>query len=281
MEQNSEPSSLKIMMGDFIRNKGRRDRIRRNKETLLYKLAFNYLKGYNNRNQNMAMNGECDLMARFSEVKGNKSFTVFDIGANVGDWSLAADGIFPDSRIFAFEMCPETFRTLRENTTGIEKIVCVNAALSDLNIDELEINCLGGNYTRNSIGFPPEGQTVRSVVQMMTGDAFCSENGIESIDFMKIDVEGHELNVLKGFKDMLSNGCIDLIQFELNEYGINSRIIIDDFEDLLGDRYSIGKVYPGYIDFEMKDRFEFWLSSPNYAAVRKDNGLAELMGFKG
>ncbi|HPQ46797.1 MAG TPA: FkbM family methyltransferase [Clostridia bacterium] len=281
MEQSRKASALKVRVGDFVRNIGRRDRIRGNKETLLYKLAFNYLKGYNNRNQNMAMNGEWDLLSRYREIKGGDPCTIFDVGANVGDWSLAAARIFPESMIFSFEMCPETFNTLKENTSGIDKINCINAALSDCNIKEFEISCLGGNYGRNSIGFPPEGQLVQSVIPMMTGDTYCSENSIGNIDFLKVDVEGHELKVLKGFKDMLRNGCVDIIQFELNEYGINSRIVLDDFEDLLGERYRIGKLYPGYIDFEMKDRFEFWLSSPNYVAVRTDNKTAEPMGFKG
>lgn len=54
-------------------------------------------------------------------------------------------------------------------------------------------------------------------VPVSTLDNYISEHNIKHIDWMKIDVEGHEFNVLKGGEEMLKNQMVDIIQFE---YGI-------------------------------------------------------------
>ena len=56
-----------------------------------------------------------------------------------------------------------------------------------------------------------------TTVRTETLDGFCAKNKINLIDFMKIDVEGFELNVLKGAELMLSGGKIKLIQFEFTQ----------------------------------------------------------------
>jgi hypothetical protein len=69
--------------------------------------------------------------------------------------------------------------------------------------------------------------------QADTVDNFCKTNGIDHIDFLKIDTEGNELNILKGARKLLETENIDVIQFEFNEMNILSKTFIKDFEDLL------------------------------------------------
>ena len=50
------------------------------------------------------------------------------------------------------------------------------------------------------------------LLKIIKGQSYITENNIKSIDFMKIDTEGYELNVLRGFEDFLEN--VKIIQFE-------------------------------------------------------------------
>jgi hypothetical protein len=51
-------------------------------------------------------------------------------------------------------------------------------------------------------------------VAVTTGDAFCRNNGIAAISFLKIDCEGHDDKVLAGFDTMISQGRVDFVQVE-------------------------------------------------------------------
>src|SRR5258708_1156157 len=71
--------------------------------------------------------------------------------------------------------------------------------------------------------------------KMDTIDNFCKINNISNIDFLKIDVEGHELSVLKGAQYMLTNKHIKIIQFEFNSHNVYSRVFLRDFYLMLKD----------------------------------------------
>jgi len=64
-------------------------------------------------------------------------------------------------------------------------------------------------------------------------DEYAQENSIDRITLLKIDTEGHELEVLKGAQSLLSKGAIDLIQIEFNEMNIVSRVFFRDNQKLL------------------------------------------------
>ncbi len=108
-------------------------------------------------------------------------------------------------------------------------------------------------------------------MQVMTGDSYMKKYGIEHIDFLKVDVEGAESRVLKGFKSALLNKKIDIIQFEYNEYAIVSRFLLIDFYNLLVPHgYKIGKIYTDYVDIRDYDLSHERFVAPNYLAVRED-----------
>jgi len=87
---------------------------------------------------------------------------------------------------------------------------------------------------------------VETEVEIKALDTFCIENQIPQVDFLKIDTEGHELAVLKGAKNLISENKIKLIQFEFNEMNVISRIYMRDFIELLNN-YQLHRVLPdGY-----------------------------------
>lgn len=60
-------------------------------------------------------------------------------------------------------------------------------------------------------------------VTMARGDTFCAERAIEEIGFLKIDTEGHDLEVLRGFRTMLKAARIDLVEVEVSMNPENRR----------------------------------------------------------
>ena len=64
---------------------------------------------------------------------------------------------------------------------------------------------------------------------LSTLDLFCEREAIPNIDFLKIDTEGNELDVLEGAKKLLSGGKIKIIQFEFGECDVFSQSFFERF----------------------------------------------------
>ena len=78
---------------------------------------------------------------------------------------------------------------------------------------------------------------------MLFRSNFCEGNKIEKISFLKIDVEGNELSVLKGAEKYISAGKVDYIQFEYGGTFIDAHILLKDvFEFFKNKPYTISKM---------------------------------------
>jgi FkbM family methyltransferase len=129
--------------------------------------------------------------------------TFFDVGANIGIYSLIAANQSPNSRVFAFEPHPVTFSFLMENVRinfyG-NQIKCFQFALGDSNTKTLFRNS-AGDSTNRVIKDTDENIEALEVI-LRRGDSFCAEMGIVP-QVMKIDVEGYENQVLTGFANVI------------------------------------------------------------------------------
>jgi len=76
------------------------------------------------------------------------------------------------------------------------------------------------------------------VVTTTTFVHWFESSGINRITFLKVDVEGHELEVFKGGAHVLSSGLVDALQFELGGCNIDSRTYFRNFFSLLSTNYS-------------------------------------------
>jgi FkbM family methyltransferase len=230
-----------------------------------------YLDMFANVCFDMEINGELRVLQSLS---GSGASCIFDVGANIGDWSVAAAGLFPGARIHAFEIVPSTAETMRARLTraGVGSINVNSIGLSDERAT-VKVAYLPGFSQGSSVAVPrPRGD---SAVQwrecpVRTGDDYCHEFGIDHIDFLKIDVEGLEGRVLSGFRDMLDGGRIDVIQFEYGHLNASVRFLLGDFYDLLAPHgYAIGKIYPDQVGFSAYDPWrDEDFRGPNYLAVK-------------
>lgn len=176
-----------------------------------------------------------------------KRITIFDVGSNTGQYvNYCFEHFEKDCFIHAFEPSPSTFEILSENLKDISPSVIRtnNIGLSD-KTEELKLyqatnksNVVATVYERDSL---TSGLTYQGFEKILckTLDSYCEENNIDYIHFLKIDVEGHELKVLKGAFNMIINKKIDFIQFEFGQTNIDSRVFFLDFVRLLGANYTL------------------------------------------
>lgn len=148
---------------------------------------------------------------------------VFDIGANAGQSAETMLVEFPSSRLFCFEPSKSTYSELQQRHKQSTRVQCFNLALSNeersakLELNESSVlRRLVGEL--DSTGNPTETEDV----SLTTIDAFCTEQQISRIDYLKIDTEGHELQVLAGAELMLSSERVCLIELELGMNPENS-----------------------------------------------------------
>jgi FkbM family methyltransferase len=137
---------------------------------------------------------------------------LIDVGANIGEYSKKLSAKFPQSHIYSFEALPSTFAILEKNLSGIKNITSINKALGSKQ-EERTIFTDGPGSGLTSFYSFGKNQT-ESIVSVITLDQFCQEHQIKTIDFLKIDVEGFEMEVLKGAKKMIDSKKILNIQFE-------------------------------------------------------------------
>lgn len=146
---------------------------------------------------------------------------IFDVGANFGAFVIPFARLAPAARLFAFEPNPNTARALRENLirNSITNVVVVECAVSHSD-GEITFSDSSDPATNRILGNDDVGLSV----QCRSLTSFCRENNINRIDFLKIDVEGAEMDVLEGAEELFSgkkvmSGMIEICPGNLNYFG--------------------------------------------------------------
>ena len=159
-----------------------------------------------------------DMLKLLGSNQNSKGPVIFDVGANVGEFTRELSERLHNPEIHAFEPGPETFKALQANSTGISRVLLNPFALGAVD-GELSF-FENGNSEMSS--FLPQGQqswgeirrTIR--VPVRTLDAYCMEKGIQQIDVLKSDTQGYDLEVIRGGERMVREGRINLIYMEIN-----------------------------------------------------------------
>jgi hypothetical protein len=198
------------------------------RSNLLYRVSRRYVnKWHGENNCDPATNGEYHLLRqRLPTAK-----VVFDVGANIGEWSREALRVNPTLQLHCFEPSKATFELPGEMT----------------------LNVVGTEYTMNSL-FRREGAVFPNAepprterIRLESVDHYCAERGIQHIDLLKVDVEGYELEVFKGMSQCLKEGRIGAAQFEYGGTYIDARTLLKDLFDFVratNSQYRFFKMYP-------------------------------------
>jgi FkbM family methyltransferase len=138
-------------------------------------------------------------------LKGLKKIeTVVDIGASVGNFSLLAHTLFPEAKFYAVEPIPQSFEALKLNCASFSN--CQKTAISDKS-----------QKMKMSVDIhKPETSTIDHhgtyEIEALTLNQFATDNNIQSVSLLKIDVEKHEKNVLLGADQLLKSTKYLLIE---------------------------------------------------------------------
>ncbi len=129
--------------------------------------------------------------------------TVIDIGAGVGEETIIFSMLVgTKGKVFAIEAHPKTFKALNylKESNGLNNVVCSNIALSNqagtVDIEDTD------NSLANSILQVSKGKSFS--IPAETFDTFVERNNIETIDFLKMNVEGAEQLIVQGMTKSLS-----------------------------------------------------------------------------
>ncbi len=165
-----------------------------------------------------------------------EKMVILDVGANSGNWTQNLRNFFPDSEIHAFEPSKSTYAVLLASTKNLENLSTYNFGFGDLEQSqplfyEQEKSGMASLYKRDLSHISIEFDKFEEV-QIKRLDNWLAQSKVQA-NVLKIDVEGHELAVLKGLGDYLTS--FKLIQFEFGGTDIDSRTFFQDFWNIFKD----------------------------------------------
>lgn len=173
---------------------------------------------------------------------------VFDIGANIGWYSLHIAQQEPQAKIFAFEPVPTTHQrlltNLARNASGA-RVTPVKDGLSDApGAFDMFVPATSGSPAASLNDLHPGEGSRRVSCRFTTLDEFVVENRIERLDFLKCDVEGAELRVLEGGAKSLARFrpavVIELLRKWSAAFGYHPNDVLDLFAALGYVCYGVG-----------------------------------------
>lgn len=137
---------------------------------------------------------------------------VFDVGANDGRTIHRLQRHLPSPRILAFEPVAGTFRVLKRQTASYPNVECLPLAMgNEQGRRQIYIN---ESAALNSLHEGWGSGSASETIDITTLDAFLREHPLERIQLLKVDTEGHDLEVLKGAERTLADGRVDIIMIE-------------------------------------------------------------------
>lgn len=240
---------------------------------LLYRCSLSGLGVLNYEDDKVS--GESWFLKKY--LKGRAGGVVFDVGANVGDYSKLVLQVSPQVTLYAFEPHPKTFTVLRKSLHQ-SNFIPVNAAAGEvegvLSLYDYEANdgSAHASLYQDVIENIHKAKSIEYKVQVLSLEDFAKSKNIEKIDLLKIDTEGYELNVLKGIAGYIESGKIEAIHFEFNEMNISSRTYFRDFWNLLPN-YNFYRLLPDGMEKIEKYRPVFCeiFAYQNIVAILKSN----------
>ncbi len=239
----------------------------------LYRLC---MKGMNIGNgADLKESGEINVISFIKSFYQNGNIVIFDVGANRGGYTAEVLKRLPSAQIHSFEPAQKTFEILRENIHS-NRVVLNNCGLSDKESEEIlyynaEASGMASIYKR-PLEYAGVSFSKSEKVRLDTIDNYCKRNGIEFIHLLKLDVEGHELSVLKGAQKMLEERKIGAIQLEFGGCNIDSRTYFRDFWFLLHENYTVNRILiDGFYEIKAYEELLEIFGCANYFFVLKTN----------
>ncbi len=179
--------------------------------------------------------GERSIVKKLLRESAGRPLTVFDIGANKGQFlgMLLKELNGHLESVHSFEPGCQSFSLLKETPHGSVPVKFNQCAVSDKpGRAELFYDKAGSelaSLTQRDLSFKNRNFDEHESVELITLDKYCDDHKITQIDWLKIDVEGHELDVLRGGVEMIKSEKVGLITMEFGGANIDTRTFFRDF----------------------------------------------------
>ena len=230
-------------------------------------VARKYLQGFDNTfNLDIGKNGEAWLVR---QVVGRHPDGVYvDVGANLGNWTRTVLEAAPSSGVIAFEMVPECRELLHQAFDKDDRVTILECGLSSRAIETIAYrrptSVPGGVLARI-----PEGikEYVPTTVQLQRGDDVLSD--VDNIALMKIDTDGHELDILNGLKQTIIR-TQPIVQFEYSHFTVMHRVFLRDIYEFFAELdYVCGRLLPSSVAFSPYHKGDENFQNSNFVACPK------------
>jgi FkbM family methyltransferase len=191
------------------------------RQNAINEYIINYLKKHQAINEDLSLNlfyqkfyylniddvlGSIDQLIIYDEydIKNflKEDSVVLDVGANIGVFSVYCANVCKNGRVYSFEPVSFVFGILSKNTKNYKNCFCFKLGVGSENEEKIiKIRSWNPGYSTidiENIERKAESFDVEEKIKIVKLDDWIKESDISKIDFIKIDVEGYELEVLKG-----------------------------------------------------------------------------------
>lgn len=194
------------------------------------------------------------VMSFLEQRSQGRRLIAFDVGANSGDWTLQIANTTRSIDIHSFEPNKDLGKVLvhalqdyQGEGSEIKAFVNMFGIYSTtgkqvlyINGDSSEQATLSNDASRGCF----ENSIYSQEIKTLRGDEYCAAKGIGSIDYLKIDTEGTELEVLISFGKMIEDASIGFIQFEYGNASFYTGASMMRFFEVLGKNYFLARILP-------------------------------------
>jgi FkbM family methyltransferase len=248
--------------------------------------AERYLHAYYNEDcYDFRLNGELFVVKTFAAWRNCARTIAWDVGANRGQWVLEAVEVLPSAEFHSFEIVPDIYDVLVQRLQGLPNVHAHGFGLSD-SVGQTIVHVNPNYETTSSIsprlcseyftkGAAP---VVCEICEVSTADCLAERLGKPHL--IKIDVEGHEVSVLRGAQALLaSSDGPEILQLEYGETYLPSGSTLKNIYDLLQPHgYALGRLYPNHVDFRPYAYADDNFRMGNFIAVKPPKLKAMLAG---
>jgi FkbM family methyltransferase len=182
-------------------------------------------------------NGEYSLIAKLL----TDGFTIFDVGCAFGNWTARARSVIERGEYYLFEPRDKEFMETKKRFKKDADATVFNLALGDKSgkrefkhiVNDSELGNMSSFYHRPEVEKELNLKVALSEVDVVSVDDICARKLIGGIDYLKIDTEGAELDIVKGSSGLLAEKRVRYLQFEYGGTYRDAGITLRDLYNLL------------------------------------------------
>ncbi|HWD58332.1 MAG TPA: FkbM family methyltransferase [Stellaceae bacterium] len=181
--------------------------------------------------------GHIDSLELLEMLRGEGIDVIYDIGANIGTWTLLAKALYPDAQIHAFEPLPRHRDDFRANLARFADVRLHGVALGNRDQEDRQLHVMDFSDASSLLALAEPGRSHWGIgeiaqvpVKLCRLDDYRQRFDLPKPDLIKLDVQGYELEVLKGAKASLTSVKALIVEVSFAEFYEGQCL----FEELVG-----------------------------------------------